>query len=170
VRVALLVGSLLLLDPGRAAAALHRVEIGESVRGIALLHRVPLELLLRANGMQHPYHQLAYGRRLVIPIHAPGALEASHRLPRTMPRPPSPTVPLPGLLPPARTLAAAAPAARSIRWGSSLISAARRHLGAPYRWGGCSPEGHAAGGFGRVRVTSLEYPYYRQRYPGARRF
>jgi cell wall-associated NlpC family hydrolase len=29
---------------------------------------------------------------------------------------------------------------------------------------------HAASGFGRVRVTSMDYPYYTKRYLGARRF
>lgn len=29
---------------------------------------------------------------------------------------------------------------------------------------------HAASGFGRVRVTSMDYPYYTRRYLGARRF
>lgn len=224
---------MILLGPGRSAAAsIHRVELGETVRAIALLHRVPLQLVLRANGMQHPHHHLPYGRRLVIPNYAAGILESPPRHRRAMPPPPRP---VPAVLPPARTLAAAAPAARGIRWGSSLIAAALRYLGAPYRWGGVSPQGfdcsgfirfvfatvdvvlprtttemwragaqvprgelrvgdilffattssgpshagiyvgrdlmvHAASGFGRVRVTSLDYPYYRQRYLGARRF
>lgn len=234
-RIALLAGCLLVLHPGRAdAASLHRVEIAESVWAVALLYRVPLELLLRANEMQHPHHHLAYGRRLIIPHYIAGALESPYRHPRMMP-PPPPPVPPPAVLPPPRTLAAAAPSSRGVRWGTSLIAAAFRHLGVPYRWGGASPDGfdcsgfirfvfgaagvdvprttiamwqegaavqreemrvgdilffattssgpshagiyvgrglmvHAASGFGRVRVTSLDYPYYRQRYLGARRF
>ncbi len=131
--------------PARGVAlvvAVHRVRPGDTLLAIARRYRVPVEWVVRANGLWSD--RIVPGQRLAIPTRRGVDVLARRHPPAPRPIP----VPL-------------AAFARSPRPGTpawDLIRQARRYLGVPYRWGGESSQG--------LDCSGLVYRVFARRLPG----